>query len=94
MIPTASLPIQLTGPPRTASTDTAPRERPYAGGRGGIIDVSRPAVPWRWRTVVADLLSIVAVAWSFPVVVLAVGTPVALAIVLLLWSGRRILGAF
>jgi hypothetical protein len=93
MIATATFPIHQRGSPATASGHIADRETRYAVGRGGVIDVSRPARPWRWRTVMTDALSLVAVAWSVPLVVLVVGTPIALAIVLLLWVGRQVLGA-
>lgn len=93
MIATASFLIHQRGSPAPASGHSGARERLYAAGRGGVIDVSRPAQPWRWRTVMTDALSLVAVAWSVPLVVLAVGTPIALAIVLMLWVARRVLGA-
>ena len=93
MIATASLPIRGAGL-ASASASAVGRERPFPTGRGGVIDVTRPPQPWRWRTVAMDALSLVAVAWSVPLVVLVVGTPIALAIVLLVWSVRRVLGAF
>lgn len=93
MSATATFPIHQRGSPAMASGHIADREPPYSAARGGVIDVSRPARPWRWRTVMTDALSLVAVAWSVPLVVLVVGTPIALAIVLLLWVGRQVLGA-
>lgn len=47
-----------------------------------------------WRVVAADGLWLVGIAWSVPLAVLALGIPIALAIVLLLWAGRSVLGAF
>jgi hypothetical protein len=47
-----------------------------------------------WRVVAADGLWLVGIAWSVPLAVLALGIPIALAVVLLLWAGRSALGAF
>lgn len=58
------------------------------------INVSRPAVPWRWSTLLNDGVDFFAVAWGLPLVVLLVGTPIALAIVLVLRLGRFALAAF
>jgi hypothetical protein len=41
-----------------------------------------------------DSVSLAAVALSVPLVVLVVGTPIALAVVVMLWSGRLALSAF
>ena len=60
----------------------------------GVIDVSRPAQPWRVRTTLMDGVWMVGVAWILPAVVLIVGTPIALAIVAVLWAGRSVFGAF
>jgi hypothetical protein len=70
------------------------REITYATGRDGIVHVNRSAAVSRWHTPLEDGLWLVAVAWSVPVGVLALGIPIALAIVLLLWAGRAALGAF
>jgi len=56
--------------------------------------VERARVPGRWRTVLADGLSLLALAWTIPFAILLVGTPVALTIVLVLWLGRLTLSAF
>lgn len=48
---------------------------------------------WSWRTLM-DGVSLLGVVWSFPVAVLVVGTPVALAIAFMLWLVRPALGAF
>jgi hypothetical protein len=47
----------------------------------------------RWRTRLADAAALLAVVWVFPVGILLVGAPVALAIALLLWIGRLVRGA-
>lgn len=88
---TVHAPIQLDAPVRLPVV--ARREGPRAAGRGGIVNVSR-AGAMRWHTPLEDGLWIVAVAWSVPLAVLALGIPFALAIVLLLWAGRSALGAF
>ena len=48
---------------------------------------------WSWSTLLDGVL-LLGVVWSLPIAVLAVGTPVALAIVFLLWLVRLALGAF
>jgi hypothetical protein len=48
---------------------------------------------WSWSTLM-DGLMLLGIVWSIPVAVLVVGTPVALAIVFLLWLVRLALGAF
>lgn len=92
MTATASAPVQL-GAPRLALTALAGHAHPVARGAGGVVDVSRPMTGWRWRATAADGLWLVAVAWSVPIVVLVVGTPIALAIIALLWAVRSALGA-
>ena len=49
---------------------------------------------WRWQTLVEDSLSLVGIAWTLPLVVLLVGTPIALAIMFALWLGELIGRAF
>lgn len=56
--------------------------------------MSRPTLPWRWSTALADSVALLAVVWSIPLAVLVVGAPIALAITLALWLGRFALGAF
>jgi hypothetical protein len=48
---------------------------------------------WSWSTLM-DGVILLGVVWSLPVAMLVVGTPVALAIVFLLWLARLALGAF
>jgi hypothetical protein len=64
-----------------------------SGGVSGE-GVDRARLPWRWRTALTDCVALLALAWSIPFAILLVGTPVALAIVLLLWLGRLALSAF
>lgn len=52
------------------------------------------SAPWRWRTLLADSLSLVGIAWSVPLAVLLVGTPIALAITFALWLGDLLSRAF
>jgi hypothetical protein len=60
----------------------------------GVIGVNRADVASRWHTPLEDGVWLVGVAWTLPLAVLVIGTPLALAIVLLLWAGRSALGAF
>lgn len=94
MIATASVPIHLGGRRQAASGNVTQGEHPRAPGRRGIVTVIRPALGWRWRTALMDSVTLAAVALSVPLVVLMVGTPIALAVVVLLWSGRLALSAF
>lgn len=57
-----------------------------------VKQVHRDGPGLSWRVVAADGLWLVGVAWSVPLAVLALGIPLALAIVLLLWAGRSALG--
>jgi hypothetical protein len=93
MIATASLPIRLDGirPPVAAVAARSPLRT--AGHTAGL-NVSRPIVPWRWRTAIVDAVELIAVVWSIPFVVVAIGAPLALAIVALLWLARSVSGAF
>lgn len=91
MIATASQPIRLGSDPRAAQYRVEPNR--IAGLSEGL-DISRPTLPWRWRTALADAVALIAVVWSIPLAVLLVGAPIALAITLALWLGRSALGAF
>lgn len=55
-------------------------------------NVSDRIRPWRWTTVLTDSVELLLVVWSIPLVMLLVGTPIALAIALLLRLGRLALG--
>lgn len=94
MIATASQPIRLGSNPRTAQYRVAGPEPPRTAGRGEGLDISRPTLPWRWSTALTDSVALLAVVWSIPLAVLVVGTPIALAITLVLWFGRFALSAF
>jgi hypothetical protein len=63
---------------------------------GGVGDerVDRTKMSGRWRTVLADGVSLLVLAWTIPFAILLVGTPVALTIALVLWIGRLALNAF
>ena len=49
------------------------------------MNVSRAAVPWRWTDVLLAPVELLAVVWSIPLVILAIGVPIALAITLVRW---------
>ena len=59
----------------------------------GVIGVTRAGASSRWHTPIEDGLWLVGVAWTLPLAVLVIGTPIALAIVWLLWAGRSALSA-
>jgi hypothetical protein len=74
---------------RTRAVTVARRVR--AVGRDEDVDVSFSI--WSWTTLM-DGVMLLGVVWSLPVAILVVGTPVALAIALLLRVVRLALGAF
>lgn len=92
MIATASLPIHLGARAPVAAVVARAPHRAAASATG--LNVSRPIVPWRWRTGIVGAIELVAVAWSIPLVIVAIGAPLALAIVALLRIARWTLGAF
>jgi hypothetical protein len=59
-----------------------------------VLDVSQGGLPWRWTSVLVAPLEVVAVAWSVPLVILAVMLPVGLSVSSLLWLGRQIISRF
>lgn len=93
MFATASLPIHLNDRFRTPAGVETPAPRAAARQTAGL-NVTRPDVPWRWRTTIADGIALIAVVWSFPFVILAIGAPLAFVIVAMLWLARWTLGAF
>jgi hypothetical protein len=74
------------GPP--VPLNSAASSSRQARAARGSIDISRPARPWRWSTALVDAVQVLALVWSVPFAVLAVGIPVALAIALLLRIAR------
>jgi hypothetical protein len=48
----------------------------------------------RWRGLFGDAIGLIALVWAIPFAVLAVGTPLALVVLLALWLGRLAAGAF
>jgi hypothetical protein len=91
------IPVELTGvalgplvPRRIGATE---RSR-QASAASRSIDVSRPARSWRWGSALADGVQVLALVWSVPFAVLAVGIPIALAIALLLRVARLALSGF
>lgn len=93
MIATASLPIDLDRVRAPVAAVAARPPHPIARPTTGL-NVSRPIVPWRWRTAIGGAAELTAVVWSIPIVIVAIGAPVALAIVVLLRLARWALGAF
>lgn len=59
-----------------------------------VLNVSRPAPRWGAGAALSDAGDLLALAWGLPLAILAVGTPLALVVVLMLWLGRMALGAF
>jgi hypothetical protein len=94
---TVSEPIHLGPDPRLLSDRVVVIGAPVAAlpGRGRATAREESAGPsvWSWSTL-TDGVMLLGVVWSLPLAVLAVGTPIALAIVALLWLGRQALGAF
>jgi len=93
MIATASLPIRLDRVSPSVAAVAARAPQRVAGHTSGL-NVSRPIVPWRLRTVIVNAIELAAVVWSIPFIIVAIGAPLALAIVALLWLARWALGAF
>jgi hypothetical protein len=59
-----------------------------------VLDVSRLVQPRRWRSVLVAPFELAALAWSVPLVMLAVMIPVGLSIASLLWLLRQVVGRF
>jgi hypothetical protein len=59
-----------------------------------VVNISRPTPHWGVRAALADAGTLLALAWGLPFAILAVGVPLALAVMLALWLGRMALGAF
>jgi hypothetical protein len=109
MAATASEPIRLGTRPAAWNPVATPEEevrrdavvgrtravvlsgRARAVGRDHDVDVTSPPVSWNR---VMDGVTLLAVVWSIPIAVLAVGTPIALTIAFVLWLVRLALNAF
>lgn len=89
MIATVTEPMHVGTPSRAATGVLAV---PVA--RRQPLDVSRPALPWRMRTVLMDAVDLAGLVLSLPIAVMVLGIPIALAITLLLWIGRLAFGGF
>ena len=48
--------------------------------------------PSRWKTIVVDAFGFAAVIWSIPIAILLIGTPLVLAVALILMAIRSIFG--
>ncbi len=58
-------------------------ERSNAG-----VNVDGRMRPWRWTTVLTDSVGLLGLVWSIPLAMALVGTPIALAIALVVWLYR------
>jgi hypothetical protein len=74
--------------------DTAPTLPRVVMPASHVLDVSRPARPWRWTSVLLAPVELLALAWSVPVIILLIMVPIGLALASALWLGRLVLGRF
>jgi hypothetical protein len=72
-----------------ATTAIAAETAPY---RGGVIDVSRPATPWRWTSVVRLPFELLAVAWGAGLLIVLLVLAVGLVLAAVLWVVRLLAG--
>lgn len=73
------------------TTEGTPARRPALVRPDYVVDVSRPAAPWRWTSVPRTACELLAVVWSVPLVALLMMVPVGLVVAGALWLGRLIL---
>lgn len=66
----------------------------HGPGSGTADPAAAQVLPWRWTSVPLAVVELLAVAWSVPFVILAVGIPIALAVALVHWVGRFFLSYF
>ena len=57
-----------------------------------VVDVSRPATPWRWQSSLQAPIELLALAWGIPLIILLLIAPVGLALAGVLWVGRLVAG--
>ena len=57
-----------------------------------VVDVSRPATPWRWTNSLQAPIELLALAWGIPLLILLLIVPVGLALAAALWIGRLVVG--
>ena len=57
-----------------------------------VVDVSRPTPPRRWQDMLAPF-ELLGLAWSVPILVLAVMLPIGALAAVAVWIGRQIFGA-
>jgi hypothetical protein len=55
-----------------------------------VLDVSRPVIAWRWRSILLAPIQLLALAWGIPLLVLLLMVPVGLAVAGALWVGRLV----
>jgi hypothetical protein len=77
--------VALADAPRAVAGRSAGREKPLLVGSAGATPTGVARSAWIGATDVVSLLGIV---FAIPLVVLAIGVPIALAVRLLLWVGR------
>jgi hypothetical protein len=80
---TASEAVHLGIGSRLTRPDGAVAERGEAG-----VHANGHIRRWRWATVLTDSVGLLGLVWSIPLAMALVGTPIALAIALLLWLYR------
>ena len=56
-----------------------------------VLDVSRPAEPWRWTSVLLAPVELLGLAWSVPAIILLIVVPIGLALAGAFWLGRLLL---
>ena len=80
----------------TGGTDrpVSPVNHSSAGVPSYVVNVSVPDAPRRWTNVILIPLELLAVAWTTPFVILAVGIPLAFALSLLDGIGRFLVSYF
>jgi hypothetical protein len=69
-----------------------PRRVPAAPSPDYVIDVSRPAPPAGWRSLVLAPIELLALAWSVPALIMLLMLPVGLALAGAFWVGRFVFG--
>ena len=56
------------------------------------VDVSRPVMPWRWRSSLQAPIELLALAWGIPLLIMLLMVPVGLALAAALWVARLVFG--
>ena len=56
------------------------------------VDVSRPVMPWSWRSSLQAPIELLALAWGIPLLIMLMMVPVGLALAAALWVARLVFG--